>query len=86
VESSGSSCDFPFFLKAGGRRLGQDRVKVFLGFLFLLPPLIAKLPPPLKIQCSMVFIGKVLLGFQISPSTFLSFSFPLFFFVNFDFS
>jgi len=31
----------------------------------------------------MVFIGKVLLGFQISPSTF-PFLF-LFFFVNFDF-
>jgi hypothetical protein len=34
----------------------------------------------------MVFIGKVLLGFQTSPSTFPFFSFPLFFLVNFDFS
>jgi hypothetical protein len=33
----------------------------------------------------MVFIGKVLLGFQTSPSTFPFFSFPLFF-VNFGFS
>jgi len=39
----------------------------------------------MEIQCSMIFIGKVLLGFQTSPSTF---PFLLFssFFVNFDFS
>jgi hypothetical protein len=41
--------------------------------------------PPSQIQDSIVFIGKVLLGFQTSPSTFPFFSFPLFF-VNFDFS
>ena len=31
---------------------------------------VVKITPLLKIQCSMVFIGKVLLGFQTSPSTF----------------
>jgi hypothetical protein len=47
---------------------------------------VVKIAPPLKKnQCSLVFIGKVLLGFQTSPSTF---PFLLFssFFVNFDFS
>jgi hypothetical protein len=55
-----------------------------LGFV-LFPPFFSKLPPTLKNQCSLVFIGKVLLGFQTSPSTF---PFLLFssFFVNFDFS
>jgi len=48
--------------------------------------MLSKLPPLLKIQCSMVFIGKVLLGFQISPSTFPFLLFSSFFFVNFDFS
>jgi hypothetical protein len=44
-----------------------------------------KITPPSQNQYSMVFIGKVLLGFQTSPSTF---PFILFssFFVNFDFS
>jgi hypothetical protein len=57
----------------------RDRFRVSLPFLFV------KIAPPLKIQYSMVFIGKVLLGFQTSPSTF---PFLLFssFFVNFDFS
>jgi hypothetical protein len=52
-----------------------------LGFLFLccLSPQISKLPPSLKIQCSMVFIGKVLLGFQTSPSTFPFLLFSSFF-------
>jgi len=56
-----------------------------LGFFFLYFSDVSKLDPPLKIQCSMVFIGKVLLGFQTSP---LTFPFLLFssFFVNFDFS
>ena len=55
-----------------------------LGFV-LFPPFFSKLPPTLKNQSSLVFIGKVLLGFQTSPSTF---PFLLFssFFVNFDFS
>jgi hypothetical protein len=47
-----------------------------LGFLFLLclSPQISKLPPLLeKNQCSLVFIGKVLLGFQTSPLTFFLF-------------
>ena len=34
----------------------------------------------------MVFIGKVLLSFQTSPSTFSFLLFSFFFFVNFDFS
>jgi len=33
----------------------------------------------------MVFVGKVLLGFQISPSTFPFLLFSCFFFANFDF-
>ena len=48
--------------------------------------LITKKIPLLKIQCSMVFIGKVLLCFQTSPSTFPFLLFSSFFFVNFDFS
>jgi hypothetical protein len=46
---------------------------------------VVKIAPPSQNQYSMVFIGKVLLGFQTSPSTF---HFLLFssFFVNFDFS
>jgi hypothetical protein len=45
---------------------------------------VKNIPPIVKNQCSLVFIGKVLLGFQTSPSTF---PFLLFssFFVNFDF-
>jgi len=42
---------------------------------------------PCKFLCSMIFIGKVLLGFQTSPSTFPFLFFScFFFFVNFDFS
>ena len=65
-----------------GWRLGEDEIG--LGLLFPSSDVV-KIAPPLKIQCSMVFIGKVLLGFQTSPSTF---PFLLFssFFVNFDFS
>jgi hypothetical protein len=48
-------------------------------FLCCLSPQISKLAPPLKIQCSMVFIGKVLLGFQTSPSTFPFLLFSSFF-------
>jgi hypothetical protein len=58
---------------------GEEKVKLFRVFsFFVLPPQIAKIPP-FKIQCSMIFIGKVLLGFQTSPSTFpfLLFSFFL---------
>jgi hypothetical protein len=40
---------------------------------------------PFYVHCSLVFIGKVLLGFQTSPSTF-PFLFFSSFFVNFDFS
>jgi hypothetical protein len=64
--------------KRGGRLLLKKKMGLGLGF-FVFFMMLSKLPPLLKIQCSMVFIGKVLLGFQISPSTFLSFSFPLFF-------
>ena len=65
----------------GRRRLGVKEIG--LGFLF--PFFICQNCPPCKNQCSLVFIGKVLLGFQTSPSTF---PFLLFssFFVNFDFS
>jgi len=41
---------------------------------------------PCLLHCSMIFIGKVLLGFQTSPSTFPFFFFYIFFFVNFGFS
>jgi hypothetical protein len=58
-------------LKKRGLGLG-----FFCIFFFLMFP---KLSPPLKIQCSMVFIGKVLLGFQISPSTFPFLLFSSFF-------
>jgi hypothetical protein len=61
------------------KELKFSRVSVFVA------PFNCEIAPPLQNQCSMVFIGKILLGFQTSPSTFLSFSFPLFF-VNFDFS
>jgi hypothetical protein len=52
----------------------RDRFRVSLPFFYL-----SKLPLLSEIQCSMVFIGKVLLGFQTSPSTFpfLLFSFFL---------
>jgi len=49
-----------------------------------LPP--CKFSPPFCVYCSLVFIGKVLLGFQTSPSTFPFLFFSFFFFVNFDFS
>jgi hypothetical protein len=68
-----------------GRRLSlKKKMGLGLGF-FVFFLMLSKLPPLLKIQYSMVFIGRVLLGFQISPSTF---PFLLFssFFVNFDFS
>jgi hypothetical protein len=42
----------------------RDRFRVSLPLFYL-----SKFSP-LKIQCSMVFIGKYLLGFQTSPSTF----------------
>jgi hypothetical protein len=47
--------------------------------------MLSKLPSSQKNQCSLVFIGKVLLGVQTSPSTF-PFLLFFFFFVNFDFS
>jgi hypothetical protein len=52
---------------------GEDRFRLFVFRVFSLVcclHLITKKIPPLKIQCSMVFIGKVLLCFQTSPSTF----------------
>jgi hypothetical protein len=61
----------------------RDRFRVLL--LCCLSPQISKFPP-LKNQCSLVFIGKVLLSFQTSPSTFPILLFSFFFFVNFDFS
>jgi len=66
----------------GGGCLGSDGFRFRVCFV---SPFFFKIAPPLKNQCSLVFIGKVLLGFQTSPSTF---PFLLFssFFVNFDFS
>jgi len=58
-----------------GAALWVDRFRVrFSPFFFSF-----KIAAPLKMQCSMVFIGNVLLGFQTSPSTF-------FLFCKFDFS
>ena len=52
----------------------RDRFRVFLPLFYL-----SKLPPLCKNQCSLVFIGKVLLGFQTSPSTFPFLLFSSFF-------
>jgi hypothetical protein len=46
---------------------------------------VVKIAPPSQNQYSMVFIGKVLLGFEASPSSFPVLLFSSFF-VNFDFS
>ena len=72
-----------FSNRGGGGSREKDGFRFRYFFVFF--PDVVKIAPSLKIQCSMVFIGKVLLGFQISPSTF---PFLLFssFFVNFDFS
>jgi hypothetical protein len=51
-----------------------------LGFFCIFSDVV-KIAPPLKIQYSMVFIGRVLLGFQISPSTFPFLLFSSFFFL-----
>jgi len=72
VESSGSSCGFPFFSRLGGAgwekiELKVSRVSVFVA------PLIAKLPPPLCLSCGPVFIGKMLHGSQNWSLNFLSF-------------
>jgi len=66
----------------GGGCLGSDGFRFRVCFV---SPFFFKIAPPLKNECSLVFIGKVLLGFQTSPSTF---PFLLFssFFVNFYFS
>jgi hypothetical protein len=62
----------------GGGCFGLDRFRVRFSPFFVLPLPNYKMPP-LKIQCRMVFIGKVLLGFQISPSTFPFLLFSFFF-------
>jgi len=55
----------------GGGCFGLDRFRVRFFPFFVLPLQITKYPlSPLQNQYSMVFIGKVLLGFQTSPSTF----------------
>jgi hypothetical protein len=85
-EACGRPCSLWFFLNGnGGRRSLPKKTGLGLGFSFLYFSDVSKIDPPLKKMYSMVFIGKVLLGFQTSPSTFpfLLFSF---FFVNFDFS
>jgi len=85
---------FGFFLGKGGRQC----VRRFRFFLLSSPTFSPRLHPPqtfssrqsifspFSFYCSMVFIGKVLLGFQTSPSTFPFLFFSSFFFVNFDFS
>jgi hypothetical protein len=71
--------------KRGGRRLLLKKKKIkFFRVRFVSSFFLSRLPPSQN-QYSMVFIEKILLGFQTSPSTFPFFSFPLFFFVNFDF-
>jgi len=73
------------FLKMEGRP--RDGIPLGLGF-FLCSPAHFSAPFPLPLllvfHCSMVFIGKVLLGFQTSPSTF-PFLFFSFFFCKFWF-
>jgi hypothetical protein len=72
----GGLCAEKIKFSSGWRRLGVKEIG--LGFLF--PFFICQnCPPSLKIQCSMVFIGKVLLGFQTSPSTFPFLLFSFFF-------
>jgi hypothetical protein len=64
--------DSGFFLCSSGGRLVpwlEIKDRFSLGFL-VFSHYFAKLSPPCKNQCSLVFIGKVLLGFQTSPSTF----------------
>jgi len=81
------------FLKMEGPP--RDGIPLGLGFFLCSPcsffrPLASpkNFTPPLSFPfyCSMVFIGKVLLGFQTSPSTFPFLFFFFFLFVNFDFS
>ena len=74
-----------FFSMGMGGAAPCKKTGLGLGFFFCIFLMFPKLTPPLKIQYSMVFIGRVLLGFQISPSTFLFLLFSSFF-VNFDFS
>ena len=57
----------------------SDRFRVSFFYFFMFFSNVSKFPPPLKIQCSMVFIGKVLIGFQTSPSTFPFLLFSFFF-------
>jgi len=59
---------------------GEEGVQL-LGFFFFFCVAFSYLQncPPLQNQCSMVFIGKILLGFQISPSTFPFLLFSSFF-------
>jgi len=73
--------DSGFFLCSSGGRLVpwlEIKDRFSLGFL-VFSHYFAKFSPPLKIQCNMVFIGKVLLGFQTSPSTFPFLLFSFFF-------
>jgi len=67
----------------GGRRrllffFGLE-IGLGLGLFFLYFSDVFKIDPPEKNQCSLVFIGKVLLGFQTSPSTFPFLLFSSFF-------
>jgi hypothetical protein len=67
--------------KGGGGRLCLGFLGLGLGFplLFFCFFSFKITPLLLKIQYSMVFIGRVLLGFQISPSTFPFILFSSFF-------
>jgi hypothetical protein len=75
MKATGGLCVEKKQFSGGRRRLGVKEIG--LGFLF--PFLFVKIAPPLKIQCNMTFIGKVLLGFQTSPSTFPFLLFSSFF-------
>jgi hypothetical protein len=67
------------FSNRGGAAALEKKMGLGLGF-FVFFPDIVKIAPLSQNQYSMVFIGKILLGFQTSPSTFPFFSFPLFFY------
>jgi hypothetical protein len=87
-EACGRPCSLWFFSQWewGAPLLQKKKNRFRVRFSFLYFSDVSKIIPLLKIQCNMVFIGKVLLGFQTSPSTFPFLLFSFFFFVNFDFS
>jgi hypothetical protein len=64
-EACGRPCSLWFFPTGRGGTL-EKKMGLGLGIFSD----VVKIAPPEKNQCSLVFIGKVLLGFQTSPSTF----------------